>query len=424
MKKHISLIKACMSSDMNLYKIKQKNNNKKRKFLVPLILSLCFMFTIWSTANLLFEKLVPLHMQHIVLSVFVFMTAIMTIIEGIYKTSSLLFNCKDDDLLLSLPIKKSTILFIRIFKFYVFELIFHSIFIIPLVIAYIRWAETLNWTFFLTSFIMLLTLPIIPIVISCILGLVIAAISSRFKWKSLVQTVVSMIMLLGILCISYNLDGFYTHIAKHASSVNELISKIYYPAGLYANLAIKFNIKDLLIYIIINTIIFALTILILSKFYFKINSRLKKITTSKKIKIDNIEIKSKSIYSALIKKELNTFFKTPVFIINAGFGLVLFMLLTIGISTNYDRAMSLLTSPNGFNISQKIITDGMTILVLILLSATSYMTSSNGSPSSFCPHSAPCTSHWPPSGACPTANRSRGPSSPLILSWASSWGYW
>ena len=36
------------------------------------------------------------------------------IMEGIYKTSSLLFNCKDDNLLFSLPIKRSEVLLDRI----------------------------------------------------------------------------------------------------------------------------------------------------------------------------------------------------------------------------------------------------------------------------------------------------------------------
>ena len=33
----------------------------------------------------------------------------MTIIEGVYKAGPLLFNCRDDQLLLSLPIKRRTV---------------------------------------------------------------------------------------------------------------------------------------------------------------------------------------------------------------------------------------------------------------------------------------------------------------------------
>ena len=63
------------------------------------------MFMIWSGANGMFEKLAPMHIQYVLLALFAFVISIMTLIEGIYKTSSLIFNCKDDQLLLSLPIK-------------------------------------------------------------------------------------------------------------------------------------------------------------------------------------------------------------------------------------------------------------------------------------------------------------------------------
>ena len=134
MKKLYSLIRASMTSGMSLFKIKSKNNSKASKIVIPIVLSFLFMFAIWSNANLMFEKFAPLHLQYIVLSLFVFLTAIMTLVEGIYKTSSLLFNCKDDQLLLSLPISRRTVLFVRIFKFYAFELAFHSLFIIPLAV--------------------------------------------------------------------------------------------------------------------------------------------------------------------------------------------------------------------------------------------------------------------------------------------------
>ena len=116
MKKIISLIRATMTSDMKLFKIKTKKNSRMSNILIPAFTALYLMFMIWGMANTMFEKLAPLHLQYILLSLAVFGISIMTIIEGVYKTSSLIFKCKDDQLLLSLPIKKRTVLFIRIFK--------------------------------------------------------------------------------------------------------------------------------------------------------------------------------------------------------------------------------------------------------------------------------------------------------------------
>ena len=374
MKKLYSLIKACMTTDMNIFKIKQKKDNKKSNIILPIVLSMCFFMTIFSYADDMLKRMIPLHLESLVLSTFILGITIFIIVEGIYKTSSLIFNCKDDQLLLSLPIKRSTIIFIRIFKFYVFELMFNSLLLLPLIVAYIKWVKNLNWTFFLTNIIMLFTLPIIPIIISCIIGTLIAITSSKFKYKNLVQILVSIVFILGIFYLSFNTENIINYLIKHSTSINDLITKIYYPAGVYVNLISNFNIIDLLIYLIINTILFSITIFIISKIYFKINSQLKNITTNK-VKLTNLKIEAKSINMSLIKKELNTFFKTPVFIINAGFGLVLFIFAAIIIKYKFNSIIPLLTDKNGINISKEVIMNNLSIFILILISSTAYMTS-------------------------------------------------
>lgn len=375
MKKLYSLTKACMTSDMSLFKIKTKGNSKTT--LIPLFIALYLMFMVWGSANSMFEKLKPMNLSYILLPLLAFSISMMTLIEGIYKSGSLIFNCKDDQLLLSLPIKRKTVLFVRIFKFYVFELLFNSLFLLPIMIAYIRWADNLTWTYFLTSFIMLLTLPIVPIVLSCIIGVITSSLSSRFKYKNAVQIVLSMAIIISAIYLSFNMEHIFNYIIKHSSSLNDLIAKIYYPAGAYAKLITEFNITDLLVFILINISIFTLAIIILSKFYFKINSRLKKvITTNKKVKIDDLVIKRKSAVISIIDKELNTFFQTPVFIINAGFALVLFLIIAVIIAVKFDIIISILCSKEtGLELTKELIMNNLSVFIFGLISLTAYMTS-------------------------------------------------
>ena len=162
MKKIFSLIRACMTDNMDLFKIKSKN--RMTKLLLPIFLFFICSFSILSYANMFMEPLIKVHTEYIILSLFVMFSFFFTLIEGIYKASGLLFNNRDDDLLLSLPIKKSTVLFVRIFKFYVFELLFNSLIMIPAIITYIRYVKV-DITFYIASLFVLLLLPIIPIII-------------------------------------------------------------------------------------------------------------------------------------------------------------------------------------------------------------------------------------------------------------------
>ena len=114
MKKYFSLIKASMSEGMNLFRISTKKQSTTRKVLIPIMIALLIMSSVYSYSEMIIEPLVSTNMEFVLLSIFVMFTSFLTMIEGIYKSGNLLFNCTDDNMLFSLPIKKSMILFIAI----------------------------------------------------------------------------------------------------------------------------------------------------------------------------------------------------------------------------------------------------------------------------------------------------------------------
>ena len=106
MNKLFSLIKVNLNHDMNIFKIHTKKNTKLNKIIIPLILTLYLMFIVGTYATKLISILKPLHLEFIILTLFATAISFITLMEGIYKSGTLLFNCKDDDLMFSLPIKK------------------------------------------------------------------------------------------------------------------------------------------------------------------------------------------------------------------------------------------------------------------------------------------------------------------------------
>ena len=351
MKKLLSLIKATMSSDMSLFKVRSKKGSKNSP-IVPLFIAACFMGYMALISNSMLKSLEGTGMEYVFLSLIVILTCFLTIMEGVYKSGNLLFNCKDDDLLLSLPISKKTVLFIRVFKFYTFELMYNSLYLLPAIVVYTFYVKV-SLSYYLVSFLMLFLLPIIPIVISCIIGSVITGISSRFKFKNAFQIIITMALLLGVFYVSMNIDSFLEALAKNAKSINDFITMIYYPAGVYVNLVLKFDALELLKFIVVNLGLFIFSILMLSKLYFSINSRTKRVI-KKEVKESNKElvIKANSKTKSLVKKELGKFFKTPVFITNAGFALVLLVIATVMFISNFDKTLELILATENINISK------------------------------------------------------------------------
>ena len=107
------LLKASLFDNWTLFKVKTKKEIKISEKILPVALtSVCFLLN-GILAKIIIEPLQKENLGIVLLTLFILYTSVMTLIEGIYKSGSLLFNCKDDNLLLSLPIKKSTILFVE-----------------------------------------------------------------------------------------------------------------------------------------------------------------------------------------------------------------------------------------------------------------------------------------------------------------------
>lgn len=354
MEKLISLLKATMSQDMSLFKIKSKNESKINKMILPIFLSLVVMFSVGSYAAILAEELGTYDLTYIILTIFIMLTSLLTIIEGVYKSQGILFEAKDNDLLFSLPISKSKIFFTRLFKLISFEFLYNSLFMLPAMVVYAMY-EKPSVSFYAISLIMLVLLPIIPTIVACIIGYIIKGLASKFKAKNIVQVVLTSAMLLLMFYASFNVQGLIANIIQNANSINEVITKIYYPAGLYINLIQNFNILDLVILFAINIAPAILFVYVASIFYFKITSKLgEKGNNKKKINWDksaNKIFNVKSQLSGLINKEMKRFFSSPVFIINAGFGLVLMVVITIGMSINFDGMVEAMTQGEDIGIS-------------------------------------------------------------------------
>lgn len=327
--KTLSLLKAALSQDMNMFKYSAKRNSSKlTKIFFPIILFAIVGLSLGTYAYMIAEKLALYHLTYIMLSMFIIVVTVITFMEGIYKSQGILFDAKDNDLLFSLPIKKSQILFIRIFKLLLFQFIYNLMFLLPAFLVFIYF-EHPNISFYLISFLMSILIPIIPTVISSVLGYVIKLTSSKFKSKKIVQTLLSSIVFLGIFYFSMNTENFIQDIGVKATSINDILTSIYYPLGLYINLITKFKLVDLLKLILINFIPFTLFIYIGAKFYFKIISSSKVNEVHRKVNHKKeLIIKTKPIIS-LVKKELKRYFSSPVYMFNTSFGLLLSVVVSI-----------------------------------------------------------------------------------------------
>ena len=343
MSKLFSLLKATMSEGVQLFNYRAKDERSKRA--MPILLALLVGIAMFFSVNAMMAELKEDGAESAVLSLYTIVTAVIIVTEGIYKSSDLLFRPRDNDALLAMPIKKSTIVSARIIKFYLFEMLYCLIFLLPAIIAYAMNVDV-EISYYLVAMTMLLIVPIIPITISCIMGLIISAASSKFKHKTFLQIVLSFAALFVFAILILMVNGVSDFDGRSIIAVSDKITEFYYPAAAFANLVTNFDIGQYLILIVINLAVLIVTIFIISRFYFQIITRINVVKHAEKTKY--ILTKHGQVF-AVVKKELIKYFNTPVLLMNTAIGLVLFIVVVGALCLKFDDiAASLMATTEDF----------------------------------------------------------------------------
>ena len=335
-----SLVRASMTEGMDIFNMKKGGKGAKISVAVGMFLA----FFGWSVSMIFPLKAVG--QETAVLSIFAAIATLLTLIEGIYKSGSLIFNCRDDDMLLSLPLSRAQIVGLRIFKFYVFELVFNSLYLVPAMLAYGLFASA-SVAYWLVSVIMIFLLPVIPIAISCVIGALITAFSSRFKKHNVITVILAFVCMLVMMVFSFKASDFTRNIGNYAGGISGAINGVYYPARVYTELATQFDFGKLLVFIAIHIAVILAAIAFISKIYFRVNSRAKSVSTPASVSQKVVfASRVRRPFSALVKKELSRIASSPTLMVNAGFGLILFLIGVGVICFKFDALQDLLQAPD------------------------------------------------------------------------------
>lgn len=376
MKKSLSLLKASMSEGMRLFRVGRAGGNKKKwNWLVLVSIALALSGMMFLQAFMLFEELNDASTSLTLLTVCITSISLLTFLEGIYKAQGLLFNCRDDNLVLALPVKKSTVLMVRILKLYLFELAFMSLFLVPIMAAYAI-SAAVGPIYYIVSIIALGLFPLVPVILACAVGGLIMQFAVKTQFKNIMQVILTSVISVGIICLSYNLEGLVKRLTANSAQVSELVKRWYYPAGAYMGLVEQFNPGELAKFVGVQLLLGYVFVRLLAKVYFKINSQTKTVRISKQRTGQEPKIRSKSQTWALVGKELNKIFNTPVLLINAGFSVVLFIVACGMLSFNYAGVMGWLAGlgVEGVFEPAKILEEHLALILFVLACATALMT--------------------------------------------------
>ena len=236
---------------------------------------------------------------------------------SVFNTYSSLYTAKDNDLLLSMPIPTSKILLVRLFGVFAMGLMYELIVMVPTVIV---WFLQAPFSVVGTVCVVLIpfVLSVFVLVLSAVLGWVIALIAGKLKHKNIITVFISLAFIVAYYYVYGKAYSILQMLLTNAEAVGQKMKSALYP--LYQmGLAAEGNILSMLIFTAIIDALFLVVYFVLSRSFLGLATA-NKGSAKKAFKGQNQ--KANSLETALIQKELRRFLGSANYMLNCGLGII------------------------------------------------------------------------------------------------------
>ena len=327
------MIKALLKKEMlellaSLFKNRRNKSTAGKGMIAVFVLlfgfvAITFGFAFYGVAELMFVYL-TVEMRWMYFALFGVMAFGIGLIGSVFMTYSALYASKDNDLLLSMPIKPTYILLARTLGLYIMTAVFEALILVPVEIRYIVGAgfDALQ---IILSVLTLLLLPLFTFVFSALFGYIVALIAPKVKNKSLVSVVLSVIFLGAYFIVYFRFREILNLLLTNAESVGEVMKYGFFP--FYA-LGGGLSGQPLwyLLFAAIAVALFALVYFILQRSFLRLATTPSQ--TARRIYRGEIG-RQHTPARALMRKEFARFFSCPTYILNTMLGVLFIVAATV-----------------------------------------------------------------------------------------------
>jgi len=249
-------------------------------------------------------------------------------IGSIFMVQSQMFSAKDNELLLSMPIKPMAILAGRLCALMVIEVLYSALIVVPafvvlLITGYISVVPVVGLIFLILSIVLL---PLFALALGSFIGWIIALISSRLRNKNIPTLVLSLIFLGAYLWGYSQIVGNINILAERSEDIALSVQRFVFPAY-HLGLAIADgSLLSFLIFALCAVAPFYIMCLLLARGFTKLTSGGR---GAKKIEYREKALRVSGVMPALIKRELSLLWSQPMYILNTTLGAIVMLVLAI-----------------------------------------------------------------------------------------------
>ena len=238
-----------------------------------------------------------------------------------------LFIGTDYDMLASMPLTKREIIASKIITFYLTELLFSAIVMLPnIVINVTLWNDL---SFILVGTIIMFLLPAVPVVLSCFVGTIIAIFAEKSKFGNMITTGLYTVFFVIIMIMSFSFEtGSDTDVMISMTNMFKFLN----PTSILLELAYTSSFVWFVGYCIINVLLLIGITVFLALSYDGLHTVIN--TVKSNVKYERKKLENKGQFKALLSIEFKRLFNSKLYFLNSCIGgiLVVIMSVTLGIS--------------------------------------------------------------------------------------------
>ena len=257
---------------------------------------------------------------------FMYATAL-SVMFVLFRANGYIFNYKDYELLEPLPIKTKTVVFAKTTVMMIFIYLSVFIFLSPIYFAYF-YHSGFDLLGVVLAILGSFAIPIIPIVIFSFISLLIARITSKFRKNNLLNIIILFIVFLGIMYLSMSFNTMSdSNPLLNQQGFMDTLGSYYPPIKWFVQAVNEHNILSFGYLILSNVAIFTIFIFGIQRLVVATNQRgLTKVTRKNNKAVKSVR---RSLIGSIAAKESKTFFNTPIYALNVGFGSVIMLVLGV-----------------------------------------------------------------------------------------------
>ncbi len=237
---------------------------------------------------------------------------------SVFNTYSTLYLAKDNELLLALPIPPKTIMGARLIIVYLLGSMYAATAAIPAVIVY--WIIAgVTFARVICGILWFVGITVIVLLLSCLLGFVVAKISLRLKNKSFITTLLALLFIAAYYFFYFKASVFIQDFIQNADVYGEKIKGAAHAFYLFGRAGEGDFIAAGLLTAII-AVVFWLIWTLMQRSFLKIATASGR---TQKVRYTEKRTKAKSAFRALVGKELSRFTSSSNYMLNCGLSVLL-----------------------------------------------------------------------------------------------------